>query len=83
MSDEIRQPRRVHDPSFCRPRVLALGYGVLRPSYRPKSSVVSYLAILTAPDMLVASVAANGGHRLFAAHIATSHGATLRSTLRV
>ena len=29
MSDEIRPPRRAHDPLFCRLRVLMLGYGAL------------------------------------------------------
>ena len=82
MSDEIRQPRRAHDPSFCRLRVLALGYGVLRPSCRSKPGVVSYSTRLTAPDTLVASVVANGGYRPCAAHFSAGHGAALRSTLR-
>ena len=39
-------------------------------------------ARLTAPDTLMASVAANGGCRPFAAHFFAGHGVTLRSTLR-
>ena len=81
MSDEIRQPRRAHDPLFCRLRVLALGYGALQPSCRSKPSIVSYSTRLTAPDTLVASVAANGGYQPCAAHFSAGHGAALRSTL--
>ena len=82
MSDEIRQPCRAHDLLFCRFRVLALGYGALRPSCHSKPSVVSYSTRLTAPDMLIASVAANGGYQSCAAHFSAGHGTALCSTLR-
>ena len=83
MSNEIRQPRHVHDPSFYWLRVLALGYGALCPSRHSKPGVMSHSTILTAPDTLVASIAANGGYRPFIVHFAAGHDATLRNTLRV
>ena len=43
---------------------------------------MSYSARLTAPDTLVASVAANGGYRPFATHFFAGHGVNLHSTLR-
>ena len=70
------------DPSFCRPRVLALGYGAFRPSGRFESGAASYSTGLTAPDTLVASVAANGSYWPCAARFPAGHGAALRSTLR-
>ena len=82
MSDEIRQPRRAHDPSFCQLRVLALGYGALRPSCRSTPGAASYSARLNALDTLGASAAANGGYRPCAVHFSIGHGAVLRSTLR-
>ena len=81
ISDEIRQPASRPGPSFCRPRVLAVGYGALRPSGRFESGVVSYSTRLTAPDTLVASVAANGSYWSCAVHFSASHGAALRNTL--
>ena len=81
MSDEICQPRRAHDPPFCQPRVLALGYGALWPSCHSEPGVVPYCARLTAPNTQVASVVANGGYWPFAALFSAGHGATLRGTL--
>ena len=74
---------RLLRPPFYRPRVLALGYGALRPSYRSEPGIVFRSAKIVTPDTLVALITANGGYRLFAAHFAAGHGASLRSTLRV
>ena len=82
MSDEIRQPRRIHALPLCQPRVLALGCGALQPSCRAKPGSVPCFTRLIAPDTLMASVAANGGCRPFAAHFFAGHGVTLRRTLR-
>ena len=63
MSDVIRQPCRVHSPPFCRLRVLALGYGALRPSRRFKPAIAFRFTGMATPDTLVASIAVNGGYR--------------------
>ena len=76
-------PSRLLRPPFYRPRVLALGYGALRPSYRSEPGIVYRSTKIVTPDTLVASIMANGGYRLFAAHFAAGHGASLCSTLRV
>ena len=83
LSTDPPAPSRLLRPPFCRPRVLALGYGALRPSYRSEPRIVFRSAKIVTPDTLVASITANGGYRLFAAHFAAGHGASLRSTLRV
>ena len=76
-------PSRLLRPPFCRPRVLALGYGALRPSRRFKPAIAFRFTGMATLDTLVASITANGGYRLFAAHFAAGHGASLHSTLRV
>ena len=58
-----------------------LGYGTFRPSGHFEFGAVFHSTSLTAPDTLVASVAANGSYWPCAAHFSAGHGAALRSTL--
>ena len=74
-------PRCTHDQPFCWLHVLALGYGALWPSCHCEPGVMPYSARLTAPDMQLASAAANGGYWPLAARFSAGHGATPRSTL--